>query len=247
MDNLQKQLQEARSKAVQPFDSLDKAINPERLARSTQTLLEGTKNTGKELQQRGKRVIDLGKRFEKAFGFVSGNVPKDLQNKGFKTAIQNAGVYVKSNTTFETMLLRNGSTELVFDYYNLNDSLGGLFAPPPIVSFSKSKRQERTVLDGPEGEVVEKYGHEPWSITIRGLLIDTVNHNYPSQKVRTLISVFNTDDMWEVESEIFQDHGIRSIYFEQIDSEGVESFDDTWSYTLKAFSIKPVEFFLRKK
>ena len=204
--------------------------------------------------------IDLGKRLQAAFGFI-GNASPGLKEKGFEGEIKNAQVFVKdSRVQYEEMVLRNTvpktkiETVLKFGYNGKLQDFFDIYAPPMMCSFRKNKRMETTVVNSNtlsnnyvEGEVVEHYGHAAWDIMMQGLLIDMVNHTYPSGKVQQLIKMFDTDDVWAVESKMFTDHGIRSIYFTDIDSNAVQGFEDTWQFSLSAKSIKPVEFFLRKK
>lgn len=189
-----------------------------------------------------KLVIDLGKRIQAAFGFVSGNSSEQLQRAGFIDEIKNAEVFVKdSRTLFEELAIINGGTTLKFGFAGFLNQQGNVFAPPPLCTFKKGKRIEETVLDGIDGQVVENYGHKPWEITIQGVLIEMENHVYPQKKVKQLIDAFHVDDVWEVQSQVFADHQIKSIYFTDIDDGPVQGFEDTWSFTLNAKSIKPVE------
>lgn len=196
-----------------------------------------------------RKIIDIGSRLQSAFGYSSTNMSEDLQKSGFKASIASADVFITAgNTSFEEMVLRGNGIELKFAFTDqIGAGINNVFAPPPMITFNKEKRIESTILDGADGEAVEKYGHKPREFTIQGLLIDMENRRYPGQKVRQLVEMFDYDGIWNVESQIMQDHKIKSIYFESMDDAGVPNFPDTWSYTLKGYSIKPVEFILNKK
>lgn len=196
-------------------------------------------------------VVDLGRRYNQAFGFVSSNSSSGLQKAGFADSVKGADVYLAdARYSFEEMRIRRGAEEgLRFGYMGFVKNNSTVFAPPPMVSFSKSKTMEETVLDkgdkpNPDtGDVVvERYNHNPWDITIQGLLIDMDNHSYPGEKIRQIVRFFNVDDVMDVESEIFMDHGIKTIYLLDIKTSGVAGYPDTWQFTITAKSIKPVTF-----
>ncbi len=195
-----------------------------------------------------RKIIDIGSRLQSAFGYVTSNVSPTLTKAGFNDEIRTAEVFIlNGNTTFEELVLTGNSTKLKFGYTDLIKGIGDVFAPPPMVTFTKAKRIEITHQDGVDGDVVERYGHKAWEVTLEGLLIDMDNHQYPSEKVQQLNNLFDYDGIWDVESQIFSDHKIRSVFFESIDSAGVQGFPDTWTYTLKGYGIKPVEWFLKYK
>lgn len=192
-------------------------------------------------------IIDVGKRYNNAFGFASNNSSQSLKRAGFADAIKNADVYLQdTRTNFEEIQLKVGAQEIaVFGYMGFVKQLEAVYAPPPMVSFRKGKRMEETVLDGPDGQVVEKYGHRSWDITIQGLLINMDTHYYPGEKIRKLIEIFNRDERYDVVSQVFSDHGIKSIYLTDMDDQGVQGYPDTWQFTLYAKSIVPVYFDLK--
>lgn len=209
---------------------------------------------GKRFTNDGRRLIELGKRFQNAFGFVGGNTGTSLQQTNFSDTLTGAKVLVEdARSSYEEFTLKRPGLELKFGYSGLIKQIDNVFAPPPLVSFKRGKRIDETIVtsndaDGNElnyGQVVENYGRKPVNITIKGLLIDMVNHQYPSKKVRQLTDLFDYNGAWEVEGQIFLDHRIKSIYFIDLDDEPVQGFMDTWSFTLQASSIKPVEYFLK--
>lgn len=201
------------------------------------------------------RVLDLGGRFQNAFGFVGGT-GESLQQTNFNDSLTGANVVVKDGrSTFEEFVLKRPGLELKFGYTGLMKEIDDVFAPPPLVTFKKSKRIGETIVSSNDesgnelsyGQVVEQYGRMPVEISIRGILVDMVNHQYPSEKVKQLDNLFDYNGAWDVEGQVFRDKKIKSIYFLSLDDSGVQGFMDTWSFTLEAKSIKPVEYFLKKK
>lgn len=208
----------------------------------------------KRFTKDGRRLIELGKRFQNAFGFVGADATGSLQATGFNDSLTGASVVVKdARSTYEEFVLKRPGVELKFGFTGLIKQIDDVFAPPPLVSFKRGKRIDETIVssndaEGNElsfGQVVENYGRKPVDITIKGLLLDMVNHQYPSNKVKQLIDLFDYNGAWEVEGQIFLDHRIKSIYFIDMDDEPVQGYMDTWSFTLQARSIKPVEYFLK--
>ncbi len=249
-EDARKQLLSFKTSANKPRDTLNSAADGVIKAKNdSQRRIAEVNEIAKDLRSTKKQVIDIGKRLQSAFGFVSSNMSEQLKRKGFDKKIGTAEVFIRDGSKrFEEVLLKNDTgLELLFGYDAMNDSLGNIFAPPPMVSFSKSKRIERTILDGVQGEVVEQYGHKPWEITVQGIIVDMNNHEYPGDRIRKLVRCFDYDGIWEVQSSIFLDHKIKSVYWEDISTTGVQGFEDTWQFTLKGFSIRPVEAILNQK
>lgn len=207
-----------------------------------------------------KKIIDLGSRFQQAFGFISNNQAESLQRANFSDSIANAEVYLKdTRSSFEEItLVRKSNNQVIsfrFGYMGFIEQDDNVFAPPVICSFKHAKRIGQTIVSvnsdsGDEleyGEVVENYGRKPVGITIRGVLIDMQNHKYPSDRLKRLMELFYYNGTWEVEGQIFRDHKIKSIYFTEMEDAGVQGFEDTWSFTIEAQSIKPVEYFFKSK
>lgn len=209
-----------------------------------------------------KKIFDLGSRFQSAFGFVPSNNSDNLERANFADAIANAEVYLKdTRSSFEEITLtrkvNNQPISFRFGYMGFLEQDESVFAPPVICSFRHGKRIGQTILsvndaNGNEleyGEVVENYGRKPVDITIRGVLIDMIGHKYPGDRVKRLMDLFYFNGSWAVEGQIFRDHKIQSIYFTDMEDAGVQGYEDTWSFSIEARSIKPVEtsFYSKKK
>lgn len=217
-------------------------------------LINAPKKLSQKLTADGKRVIALGKRFQSAFGFVSANTGTSLQATNFKEISKGSNVLVEDGrSSYEEFTLKGNGVELKFGYGGLLQQVGNVFAPPALITFKRSKRIDETIVSNNDsngnelafGQVVENYGRKPIEISIKGVLIDMVNHQYPSEKVRQLIDVFDYNGSWEVTGKLFADHKIQTIYFTDLEDAPVQGFMDTWSFSLEARSIKPVEYFLK--
>jgi len=211
-----------------------------------------------------KYTISLADRFSSAFGFVAKNMAGKLLGVG----LSDSGLYTNfqlienAEATFEEMVLTGNGFDLKFGAYPFiggnygvldslgilgnNESVSDVFAPPPMLSFSRGKNMKTTAIPGSDAEVVESFGLKSWQIKMQGLLIDMSDHQYPSMQIQQFRKVFEVGNQFDVESQIFDDLGIFSIYFTEINSlSGVEGFEDTWKYSLTAKSIQPVEFGLK--
>lgn len=193
-----------------------------------------------------KITIDLGERYKIAFGYVAMWKSKNLKKTGFteKAGITNVNVYASGNISFEDFTLEGNGFKMEFGFtdYSKVQQASKMFAPPPMLSHTKGKNHEETDINSVDALVLENYGHKPWNITLQGLLIDMENHQYPSSKVREMRLMFETDAIFNVSGQIWDDLGIKTIYFKEFTIAGVQGYEDTMQYTLTASSIKPAEF-----
>ncbi|TAG31882.1 MAG: hypothetical protein EAZ35_02200 [Sphingobacteriia bacterium] len=200
-------------------------------------------------------VIDLGKRYQNAFGYAPSTMSTGLKRAGFADALKSAEVYIQdTRAAFEELKLLIGATEILhFGYAGFITNNINVFAPPPIVRFSFRKRIVETPVSAgiyeelPEGGVVvEKYNHDPWDISIQGLLIDMDNHTYPGQKIKQIVALAKKDQIIDVQSVIFSDHGVTSIYIKELETTGVVGYPDTWQFSIQASSIKDISFIFKQ-
>lgn len=195
------------------------------------------------------KVIDLGARYKTAFGYVAANESTNLRKQQFSkdNGISAAGVYV-ADSSFEEMTLKKADNQsLVFGNMMTSNPALQIFAPPPMITFSKGKKLIITEIDGTDAEVVERYGDKAWDVKIQGILVDMVNHRYPKQHVISLREFFEYNAPLDVIGEMFDDLNIKSIYTVDIELGGVAGYTDTIQYSISARSIRPVEFFFVKK
>ncbi|MCZ2140610.1 MAG: DUF6046 domain-containing protein [Bacteroidia bacterium] len=205
------------------------------------------------------KVYDLGGRFNNGFGFITANTGESLQDTGFEDSLTGATIQVKDGrSSYEEFTLTrsdNSNISLTFGYSGLFNYEDSVFAPPAMVSFKRSKRIDETIVSEHDqndvevatGQVVENYGKMPVEFSIQGLLIDMVHHQYPSEKVRQLVELFEYDGIWDVSGQIFRDQKIRSLYIKDMEDGPVQGYMDTWKFSLQCRSMKPVEWGLKNK
>ena len=212
-------------------------------------------------------TVDLITRYQSAFGFVSGTLAGELEG-ALNGGIFRAGVaynesrwkaagtdkaeprydvkmYAPREWRWAEMTLKHEGKELHMGAGSLLAETQGVYAPPPLMRFRRTKNINVTVIDGgDEAEIVENFGVNSWEIDISGLLVDLDEHGYPGEKVKEMARFFEINDVIEVACPLLLDMGIKSIYFKEQSFEPVEGFPDTVKYTLSAKSIKPVLFSL---
>lgn len=185
--------------------------------------------------------IDLTGRFESAFGFFAKNIiPRVVKVNPFR--FQN---YNEGDREFEDITLKFEDTELIFaqiPFINRVDKLN-IYAPPPILSFSRSKKLIITTLND-DAEVVERWNTGAWDIRMQGLLIDMSEHNYPTKLVNQLHKLFEYNGAVDISGQQLYEKDIAYCYFKDVNIEGVVGYEDTVQYTIEARSMKNVGFTL---
>jgi hypothetical protein len=208
-------------------------------------------------------ITDILQRYQAGWGFVAGAAAANIEgfiNRGaFAAGIAyNDSRYAKRNNdrdfkglelypvddwSFSDIKIVYRDRSLKFGFCSLTEPDDSFFAPPPMISFRRSKNISVTVIDdGDESEIVENFGTNSWDIEIRGLLVDMVNHWYPQAKLQEFARFFEINDILEVYSAMFSDLGIHSIWLKEQSIEPVEAFPDTIRFSLEARSIRPAEF-----
>ncbi|MBE7687410.1 DUF6046 domain-containing protein [Tenacibaculum finnmarkense] len=188
-------------------------------------------------------VINLAARYAAAFGAVA--ISK-LLNKAILIKEDNkydVEFYNDACSDAENITFKYAGEELLFGEM-LTGKNTNTYAPPLMVSFSREKNLIETEASGSDSVVVERWGTKPWSIDIRGILIDVDNREYPSYKIDLLARFFEHNDIIEVYGEQFYDKDIDSIYLTAISITPVEGFADTVQISLSAKSIKGVNYTL---
>lgn len=151
-------------------------------------------------------------------------------------------IVIGAQVGFDSFEMIREGANIKFGYMPINAWDDSVFAPPPIISWRKSKRLIETTVDNSDTDVIEKFGSTPWELRIQGLIIDMVNHKYPSDKVKELRKIFEYDGIWNVKGQIFTDLGINAIYFKEFELQGTQGFPDTLAFNLSAKSTKPINF-----
>lgn len=195
-------------------------------------------------------IFDFSGRYQTAFGFTPGHISNALIEAGFNRAIKKyhdtnfqASVYVfDSNTHFDEVELYNDTEQYLFAYRELAEDYSEVFSTPPILSLKRSKKVNITPIDNTDIEVIEKYSTEPYQVTMRGLLIDMVEHQFPLDKLETINNIFEVNSIWRVSSQILAAIRVYSLVILDVEIEFVEGYEDTIAYNITARATKPIEY-----
>lgn len=191
-------------------------------------------------------TINLSKRYAAAFGSLATATQPNAVTIDRENNKYNLEFYEKSKVDFEEMSFVFGENKVAFGSvpFITNSENNNILAPPPIVSFSRTKKHIITEINGSSDEVVELWKTKQYQLRIRGLLIDLENHQYPQSKIEELNRLFEYNNVVDVGGTQFLDKSITNVYFTGIEINGVQGFADTVQFVLTAKATKPVVFTL---
>ncbi|WP_136464942.1 DUF6046 domain-containing protein [Flagellimonas onchidii] len=193
-------------------------------------------------------TIDLGKRYAAAFGLLAVNNSPSRVNLSREQSNFKLESFEGINDEFENIQFIYEGTEINFAALpftkDADKTIGNVLAPPPLISFSRQKQHIETPVNDSDNIVVERWGIRPWEMRVRGLLIDVEKRHYPESRVKQLYKLFEYNGVVEASGTQFFDKDIASVYFKNIEINGVQGFQDTIQFSLQMMSIGPVGFSL---
>ena len=190
-------------------------------------------------------VIDLVARYASAFGIVKAS---ELMSAVVLTKEDNkyeVEFFDDFNPVTEDVRLRYNGDELRF-FSMLSGDSSSIFAPPLMMDFRREKDLIETETNGDDNVIVERWGTKPWEISMRGILIDVENRQYPTEHVRKLHRLFKHNNVVEVVGVLFEEKDIDMIYFKDVSITPLEGFSDSVQFSFTASSIKEVNWSLLK-
>jgi hypothetical protein len=190
-------------------------------------------------------VIDLAARYASAFGIVKAS---ELMSAVVLTKEDNkyeVEFFDDFNPVTEDVRLRYNGDELRF-FSMLSGDSSSIFAPPLMMDFRREKDLIETETNGDDNVIVERWGTKPWEISMRGILIDVENRQYPTEHVRKLHRLFKHNNVVEVVGVLFEEKDIDMIYFKDVSITPLEGFSDSVQFSFTASSIKEVNWSLLK-
>jgi len=192
--------------------------------------------------------IDLAGRYSSAFGFLASNiiprVPATSNPYRFET-------FEESDSEFEDITLSYSDIKLNFAslpiakagltsaFSSPNTAPNNIIAPPPIISFSRKKNLIITNVNDSQGfgaDVVERWSNAPWEIRMRGILIDTNSHSYPTELIKIISRLFSFGGTIDVAGTQFTEKDINFMNITSVDINPVIGYSDTIQYSLAARS-----------
>lgn len=190
-------------------------------------------------------MIDLASRYAAAFGIVKASEMMSAVSVTKEDDEYQLDFFDDFNQSTEDVRLRYNGTELRFFSMLFGDS-STIFAPPLMMDFQREKDLIVTETNGDDNVVVERWGTKPWEISMRGILIDVENRQYPTEQVRKLHRLFKHNNVVEVVGMLFEEKDIDMIYFKEVSINPMEGFADTVQFSFTASSIKEVNWSLLK-
>jgi hypothetical protein len=190
-------------------------------------------------------IIDLASRYAAAFGIVKASEMMAAVSLTKEDNKYQVDFFDDFNPITEDVRLKYEGNELRF-FSMLSGDSSSVFAPPLMMDFRREKDLVVTETNGDDNVIVERWGTRPWEISMRGILIDVENRQYPSDQVRKLHRLFKHNNVVEVVGVLFEEKDIDMIYFKDVSITPLEGFSDSVQFSFTASSIKEVNWSLLK-
>lgn len=177
-------------------------------------------------------IISLYKR---AFGFVGGKFPPVAVGNSVPEPTKGDAV-----TSFQSELY-------IGSPFFLPLKIGDLWMPvEPIISLTSGKQIVKTQMTGLKGTIKEEISTDDWNISIRGIIINQIDDNYPFADVAKLRQICESLGSYKVVNKLLAAFDIHEIVIENYSFDGEEGAQSYQSYTINALSDRPVELILKE-
>lgn len=116
------------------------------------------------------------------------------------------------------------------------------FAIDPIISVSSSREIVRTIMPGFAGTIKEVISDDDYRITMRGLIINEDNDDYPYEQVAELDALKKSTSALTVENKLLNlCFGVNQLVIESMEFEGAEGMQCMQTFVISALSDRDVE------
>lgn len=180
--------------------------------------------------------IDILKLSREVFG-VSGYLPV---SKGQRPTIAYRGVKTFEYDDPEAISMFGTPVYNVIEFGDLNKPDLVLEDAPLITPTRKRKIVTEDVNDE-DDPVIEFISNGPWTIDIRGLLVNTESMKKPYDKAEQMNLVMEGKRAWPIRSRWLNKLGISDIVILDYGFPAIEGFMNVIPYTIQAMSAKPIE------
>jgi hypothetical protein len=204
-------------------------------------------------------VNDIFARYNQAFGYSAMKIAPRLIQAGFikPKRFLNIPTYGNNDASFAEMIFENQVTGDIYAFGvdSLENGTPALpfqtkkptnrrfMAPPPMISFDRSKHVVRTSIDRSNYDVIENFGNKPYTFKLQGILIDVEEHKYPGDLMKEVHRMFAAPGTYKAIGDIFDDLEIYEVFFEDNFSIGfVEGFVDTVKFSVNSRAVQSAEF-----
>lgn len=182
-------------------------------------------------------VIDLASRYAGAFGIVKASEMMSAVSITKEDDKYHLDFFDDFNPEDEKVYLIHDHIVVSFGDM-LHGDASAIFAPPMMLNFQREKDLVETQTNGEDNVIVERWGTKPWSISMRGILVDMEFKKYPSTQISKLHKLFKINDKLEVVGKQFEEKDIAYIYLKDVSISPLEGFSDTVQFDFTASSIK---------
>jgi hypothetical protein len=200
-------------------------------------------------------TIDLQKRFKDAFGFVANNATGRAAGIGLNgNLFYTRPAQINAETVQEREPVSNYDApvyqgELTYDVLTFSHPQLGERELELVVMLDLKRQKQLTVtqinqqqeVNLPQGEVVENWAIAPWTIRLKGLVVDMEAKQYPLQEVKRLNTLFSLNDTIECSSELLTALHIYHVYLTDFGFVRENAFPDSQAFTLTMKSHAPAE------
>ncbi len=116
----------------------------------------------------------------------------------------------------------------------------------PLITLTSGKEIVKTVVAGLKGTIKEEIASKDYIITIRGIIVNTENDDYPEYEVGKLRTICEKKDSKKVVSKLFRIFGIDEIAIENYNIFGIAGHQSQQAYQIDALSDRPVELIIKE-
>jgi len=116
----------------------------------------------------------------------------------------------------------------------------------PLITLTGGKEIVKTVVAGLKGTIKEEISVKDYTITIRGIIVNTENDDYPEVEVGKLKAICEKQDSHKVVNKLFRIFGIDEIAIENYNIFGIAGHQSQQAYQINALSDRPVELVIKE-
>lgn len=115
----------------------------------------------------------------------------------------------------------------------------------PLLDISAAKNIIKTAIKGRSGTVKEYINTDDYQITIRGILINYINDDYPEDLVNDLHDIFKINAELQVTTPVLNLLDIHNIVIESLRLPEVEGYNHIQPFVIQCLSDEPVELIIK--
>jgi len=148
--------------------------------------------------------------------------------------------------TQQTITAKNILGQLLFEQITFKTpTMAYTFPDCPLIDITASKNIVTTPIQGRNGSVKEYISIDDYQVTIRGILINYDNDDYPEELVYNLHQVFKVEAELQVLSPVLNLLDIHNLVIKDIKFPEVEGYSNIQPFVLQCLSDEPLELVIK--